>query len=182
MEGAICEFGVAQGATSRLIAEEIMPTDRIYYLFDSFEGLPAPTEKDKLIDDIFDLGSMAAYRGTMRSPETEVLSKLDAIGFPPARRCVMKGWVDQTLARSDAPKSVAFAYIDFDLCEPIRVALNYLQDHTATGAHIVVDDYGFFSEGAQVATDEFVAKHRQHWSLSKPIIGAGHFVTLHKLA
>ena len=39
--------------------------DAILHLFDSFEGLPMPTERDQLKDDIFALGSMAAYAGAM---------------------------------------------------------------------------------------------------------------------
>jgi hypothetical protein len=180
--GAVCEFGVAQGATSRLIAEEILPMDRHFYLFDSFEGLPPPTEKDRLIDDIFNLGSMAAYTGTMRSPETEVLSKLDRVGFPRDRLHLMKGWVSDTLASPDAPKSVAFAYVDFDFYEPIRDALQYLDGAMQVGGSIVVDDYGFFSEGAQLATDEFVAASSPRWKLTKPLESAGHFVVLDKVA
>jgi hypothetical protein len=179
--GAICEFGVAQGATSRLIAEEILATDRHFYLFDSFEGLPPPTEKDRLIDDIFNLGSMAAYTGTMRSPETEVLAKLDRVGFPRQRLHLMKGWVSDTLARPDAPKAVAFAYVDFDFYEPIRDALVYLDGVMQVGGSIVVDDYGFFSEGAQLATDEFVAANAPRWKLTKPLKSAGHFVVLDKV-
>ncbi len=45
VEGDICEFGVAQGATSKLLASEIMDTDRELYLFDSFEGLPPLLQK-----------------------------------------------------------------------------------------------------------------------------------------
>ena len=70
--GDICEFGVAQGATSALLANEILDTDRSLWLYDSFEGLPAPTERDVLIDDIFNLGSIDRYQGTMRSPVTDV--------------------------------------------------------------------------------------------------------------
>ena len=80
--GDVCEFGVAQGATSRLLASEIMSTDRNLWLFDSFEGLPAPSPQDKLINDIFSLGSMDKYKGTMASPEAEVRSKLDSRNFP----------------------------------------------------------------------------------------------------
>src|SRR4029077_16628187 len=42
--GDVCEFGVAQGATSKLLAEEIFELqERKLWLFDSFTGLPAPT-------------------------------------------------------------------------------------------------------------------------------------------
>ncbi len=66
--GDVCEFGVAEGATSVQIAYMIREGTKHLYLLDSFEGLSKPTEKDKLIDDIFDLGSMAAYAGTMATP------------------------------------------------------------------------------------------------------------------
>src|ERR1700704_3675287 len=56
--GDICEFGVAQGATSKLLASELLDSDRHLFLFDSFEGLPPPSPEDVLIDDIFELGSM----------------------------------------------------------------------------------------------------------------------------
>src|SRR5450755_2563393 len=49
LPGDVCEFGIAQGATSALLANEIRDTDKLLWLFDSFEGLPTPTEKDSLI-------------------------------------------------------------------------------------------------------------------------------------
>jgi len=182
VEGDICEFGVAQGATSALIASEIMSTSRRFFLFDSFEGLPAPTKEDRLIDDIFNLGSMEAYRGTMASPETQVLSRLAEVGFPTERTVVMKGWVNETLAKPNAPQQVAFAYLDFDFYEPIWDGLRYIDAHMQPGGRVVVDDYGFFSEGAQLATDEFVASTNGRWTLHKPLPFAGHFVTLRKNA
>jgi len=66
LEGDVCEFGVAQGATSALIANEIRETNKKLWLFDSFEGLPRPTEQDILIDDIFNLGSIEKYQGSWR--------------------------------------------------------------------------------------------------------------------
>lgn len=180
--GDICEFGVAQGATSLLIAAELLHTDRDFWLFDSFEGLPQPTAEDHLIDDIFALGSMQAYAGTMRSPEAEVRTRLDSLPFPRERTMIRKGWVNDTIAGGDVPKRVAFAYVDFDFYEPIRDALAYLDTVTPVGARIVVDDYGFFSEGAQLATDQFVQGCGKRWTLDRPLALAGHFVTLAKVA
>ena len=180
VEGDICEFGVAQGATSALIASEIQATPRNFYLFDSFEGLPAPTKEDKLIDDVFQLGSMDAYKGAMASPESEVTGRLNDVGFPSERTHLRKGWVHESLARGDVPNRVAFAYVDFDFYEPIKVALEWLDTVTGVGARVMVDDYGFFSEGAQVATDSFVAQSKGRWTLHVPLPFAGHFVTLRR--
>jgi hypothetical protein len=182
IKGDICEFGVAQGATSRLLAAEInSSTDRKLWLFDSFEGLPAPKPEDKLINDIFNLGSMDLYKGRMASPETEVVSKLDAIGFPRARTKLKKGWINDTIKGADLPSEVAFAYVDFDFYEPIKDALEFLDGHMRPGGRIVVDDYGFFSEGAQLAVDQFVARVGNRYKFEMPLKFAGHFCMLSKV-
>src|SRR4030088_2072646 len=180
--GDVCEFGVAQGATSRLLASEIMSSDRNLWLFDSFEGLPAPGPQDKLINDIFSLGSMDKYKGTMASPEAEVRSKLDSISFPAARTKVKKGWVSDSIKSGELPARVAFAYVDFDFYDPIKDALEFLDGRMPPGGRIVVDDYGFFSEGAQLAVDQFVARVGGRFKFELPLPFAGHFCVLNKLA
>jgi O-methyltransferase len=181
--GDICEFGVAQGATSKLIASEIKPmVDRKFWLFDSFEGLPAPTKEDKLIHDIFKLGSMDKYAGTMASPESEVLDKLASIDFPPDRIRIRKGWVKDTIKKGDVPSQVSFAYVDFDFYDPIKDALEFLDARMPVGGRIVVDDYGYFSEGAQLAVDQFVKARESRYKFEMPLPFAGHFCILSKLA
>jgi hypothetical protein len=179
--GDICEFGVAQGATSCILGAEIMSTNRRLWLFDSFEGLPAPGPKDRLIDDVFGLGSMRRYKGTMASPESAVLGRLEAVGFPRERTKVRKGWIKDTLLGGELPHEVAFAYVDFDFYEPIKDALMFLDGHMAPGGRIIVDDYGFFSEGAQIAVDEFIASAGNRFSFETPLPFAGHFCILKKV-
>jgi hypothetical protein len=181
--GDVCEFGCNEGATSRLLANEILPhPDRRLWLFDSFEGLPAPGEKDRLIDDIAGTGSMAAYQGDMRAHEDQVRDKLALVPFPPQRTRIVKGWIDKTLATADVPGEVAFAYVDFDFYDPIRLALEFLDRTMPAGGFAVVDDYGFFSEGAQLAVDEFVAARSMRWRRLMPHPAAGKFCILERHA
>jgi O-methyltransferase len=183
VSGDICEFGVAQGATSKLMASEIMPlADRKLWLFDSFEGLPAPTKQDKLINDIFNLGSMDKYQGTMASPESNVLDKLTSLGFPTDRAKIKKGWIRETVNSGDLPTQVAFAYVDFDFYDPIKEALNFLDQRMPPGGKILVDDYGFFSEGAQLAVDQFLVAMDNRYTFDLPLPFAGHFCVLGKVA
>lgn len=155
--GDVCEFGVAQGETSALIANEIQSNNKILHLFDSFEGLPKPTEEDQLKDDIFSLGSMEAYTGTMSCPEEMVRTRLRAISFQAQRFVIHKGFIDQVLkGDSNLPKEVSFAYVDFDFYEPIKLTLNFLHQKTSVGAIIIVDDYDFFSTGVKTAVDKFL--------------------------
>ncbi|MCX6666303.1 MAG: hypothetical protein NT038_09680 [Euryarchaeota archaeon] len=153
--GDVCEFGVAQGETSALISNEIQSSNNALHLFDSFEGLPKPIEKDQLKDDMFSLGSMEAYTGTMSCPEELVRTRLRAISFPPQRFVIHKGFIDKVFrADSSLPKEVSFAYVDFDLYEPIKLTLDFLHQTTSTGAIIIADDYAFFSTGVKTAVDE----------------------------
>jgi O-methyltransferase len=174
LNGAVCEMGVAQGRTSVLIAQEIAETSRELWLFDSFQGLPEPTPEDELIDDLFSLGSMSAYAGTMMAPRALVEHALERCGFPPERVHIVEGYFDETTAsRVPLPDSVSFAFVDFDLYKPIRDALEYLDCVLQDGGCIAVHDYGYFSAGAQKAVDEFVSSRRGGYDLARPHAVAG---------
>jgi hypothetical protein len=185
LEGDVCEFGVAQGETSALIANEIAAEGKILHLFDSFEGLPAPTAKDQLKDDIFSLGSMAAYKGEMSCPQDMVEGRLAAIRFPTDRYRIHKGFIEDLVRdKTEFPEVVSFAYVDFDFYEPIKLALEFLSGVMCAGGMIIVDDYNFFSTGAKTATDEFVAAANSgHRSFDFRVADSrvGQFATLTKL-
>jgi hypothetical protein len=180
--GDVCEFGCNEGHTSRLLASELLDIPgRRLWLFDSFEGLPAPSEKDRIIDDVANVGDPARYEGLMRAAEWQVRDKLAQVAFPDSRMRLVKGWLDQTLAGPDVPDQVAFAYVDVDFYEPIRDALAFLDRRMPPGGRIVVDDYGFFSEGAQLAVDEFVAARGGAFALRMPFHAAGKFCILERV-
>lgn len=158
-EGEVCEFGVAQGEFSALLADEIRNSGKSLHLFDSFEGLPAPGPEDQLKDDVLGLGTMAAYTGQMSNPESLVRSRLKEISLPEERFIIHKGFFKDLLEEKlNFPGKVCFAYVDFDLYEPIKQVLSYLDSVSSGGAIFVVDDYDFFSTGAKTAVDEFVAE------------------------
>jgi O-methyltransferase len=172
LPGAICEMGVAAGQTSRLIATEILETSQHLWLFDSFEGLPAPTDKDVLIDDVFGLGSIDAYKGTMCHPEESVRACVESVAFPKDRLHIIKGFVEETLTDGNLPEAVAFAFLDMDFYEPILHALGKIAGRLVTGGFIIIHDYGHFSAGAKAAVDEFARKTSQ-LKLDVPICSPG---------
>jgi len=185
LDGAICEFGVGGGETSALIANEILSSNKVLHLFDSFEGLPKPTEKDKLKDDIFSLGSIEAYTGTMSSPEKMVRDALSRISFPSEKYFVHKGLIKEVLkVNTDLPKKVSFAYVDFDFYEPIKLALEFLDKTTSKGSIIIVDDYDYFSTGAKMAVDEFLYEKnsdQKKYESFLPNVNYGRFMVLTRL-
>lgn len=184
--GAVCEFGVAQGETSALLANEILASARELHLFDSFAGLPAPSEQDQLKDDIFGLGRIEAYAGTMAFPVERVRARLRAVGFPDSRVVVHEGFIEEVLATDRRlPEAVAFAYVDFDFYAPIKAALEFLDARTSPGAVMVVDDYDWFSTGAKAAVDEFLAARNagsQRYRCLIPDSVLGHFAVLDRIA
>lgn len=182
IEGGVCEFGVAAGATSALMANELRETNKDLWLFDSFQGLPKPTGKDLLIDDILGIGTIEQYEGRMAFGEWEVRDRLKNAEFPLSRVHIVPGFIEKTINSRQLPETVAFAYVDFDFYEPIRIALEYLDRCMPPGGHIMVDDYGFFSAGAQAAVDEFAAARKGQYEPLLPYKFAGHFIALRKRA
>lgn len=183
LAGDVCEFGVAQGETSALIANEIfLDSTKTFHLFDSFEGLPKPSDQDDLMHDIFSLGRMEDYTGKMSCMEDFVLARLQALSFPPERYVIHKGFFEEVIDRDDQlPEQVCFAYVDFDFYEPIKLVLEFLHQRTSSGAVIIVDDYNFFSTGPKLAVDQFV----QAKNLDQPLYECfvpnsqyGHFAIL----
>ena len=150
VEGDICEFGVAAGATSALLANEIRSTSRHIWLFDSFAGLPEPTESDQIVNT-------RDWIGAMCFPRFVVEKRLREIGFPQDRVHIVAGFFPQS-AKRNAPDRVCFAYVDFDLHGPIRDALEFVDQRMPKGGTIVVDDYvhSIFL-GARKAVDDFVS-------------------------
>ena len=165
LDGNVCELGVAQGCTSALIANEISDEPTTLHLFDTFAGLPAPSDKDKLLNDIFSLGSMVQYTGQMACPRMMVEARLREIGFPSERVAIHAGELADTLkGGTGLPSRVKFAFLDVDFYEGTRDGLAWLDRVAVPGCIVVVDDYGFFSSGAQTAVDEFLAAHRGQWT------------------
>lgn len=177
-EGDVCEFGIAQGATSALLANEIRKTDKKLWLFDSFEGLSVPTEKDVLIDDIFNYGSMEKYAFSMKHGIHEVRERLKNINANEDQIKIVPGFIEDTVKQEAVLRNlthVSFAYIDFDLYEPILTALEFLHERTSDGSVIMIDDYDFFSRGAKTAVDEFADKYKDTYQLLIPAECAGKF-------
>lgn len=182
LPGDICEFGVAQGETSLLLANEIINSEKKLHLFDSFQGLPVPSPKDVLKDDIFSLGKIESYKGTMAYSKNHVIERLHSIKFPENRYVIHEGFIENIIIkRTNFPHSVSFAYVDFDFYEPIKIVLQFLDEVTSSGAIIIVDDYNFFSEGVKTAVDEFMMLHQESYLFSIPDQEFGYFAIIEKI-
>ena len=177
--GDVVEMGVAQGATSALLASEITESARHLWLYDSFLGLSRPTAEDELIDDIEERGSMVLYESAMSFPEELVRRRLASLNFPDERTHVVAGFLTPDIHDVNLPKLVAFAYLDLDLYEPTLTGLRLLAPRTRCGSVLMVDDYGYFSSGPQQAVQKLLDEDSR-FELNVGPKSAGHFCALHR--
>ncbi|HEU5152440.1 MAG TPA: TylF/MycF/NovP-related O-methyltransferase [Iamia sp.] len=167
--GALAECGVWRGGSVLAMLLSLQAAgvdDRDVYLFDTFEGMTAPTEEDTsafhapATEEWSGAEGGRAY-GELFSAETfgeaQVRRLLHATGYPPARIHLVRGPVEETLPAA-APDGLALLRLDTDWYESTRHELEHLYPRLATGGVLIVDDYGHW-EGARKAADEHLAQH-----------------------
>jgi O-methyltransferase len=153
--GAIVECGVWKGGSMMAAALTLLrlgATDRDLYLFDTFQGMPPPTQ-----DDTF-----SAYDGY--SPMRHWRRRANRGGaaestwhYPAERVHLVEGRVEETLPQR-APEAIALLRLDTDWYESTRHELETLYPRLAPGGVLILDDYGHY-EGARRAVDEYFDAH-----------------------
>lgn len=166
--GDFVECGVWRGGSAGIMAQVLMRSDfsneRKLHLFDSFEGLPEPTEAD---------GEQAAeYSGGVNSGALKSVHQCEAgieivrelilqkIGFPRDRIKFHQGWFQETIPiLGSQPEKIAVLRLDGDWYDSTKVCLDHLYDRVSVGGVIILDDY-FAWEGCKKAADEFRSRRK----------------------
>ncbi len=165
--GNFVECGVAGGGSTALMAAVIKKytkQPRWLYAFDSFEGMPVPTEADKSNGVPAELtgwgtGTCAAPEASMR----EVCAQLgvEKIAIP------VKGYFQDTLPKMrNAVGAIALLHADGDWYESTKTILENLYDRVSNDGIIQVDDYGAW-EGCRQAVHEFEASRQLKFDLNQ---------------
>jgi|GEM_PF-931057 hypothetical protein len=145
LPGDTAECGVFRGATSWFILDRLrsLGASRPHHLFDSFEGVSAPTEID---GTYWTKGDLAAGVDVVK----RTLHGFDDVHYHP-------GWIpDRFDAVSD--RRFSFVHIDVDLYEPTFESARFFYERLTPGGIMVCDDYGFSScPGARKAFDDALA-------------------------
>jgi hypothetical protein len=160
--GSFVECGVWRGGSmmaAALALRECSETSRELYLFDTFEGMSAPTEHDVAIDGKSAAALLQAPRST--DPDSpwcyatlpDVQAALARTGYPDARVHFVQGRVEDTLP-ARAPKAIALLRLDTDWYESTRHELEHLYPALSPGGVLVIDDYGHWA-GCRKAVDEY---------------------------
>src|SRR5688500_3886341 len=98
MPGNFVECGVWKGGASFLMAsllQRVGDQARNVWMFDSFEGLPAPSDMDGVAAKAWAMGGdSASYRDNLRLPLEEVRDAARQFGLE-SYVTLVKGWFDQ---------------------------------------------------------------------------------------
>jgi O-methyltransferase len=159
--GAVVECGVWRGGSMHIVARTLLAigdTSRELYLFDTFDGMTPPTDKDvtydgKPVADLLSSRPRTARIWAVASLE-DVQQGFEAIPYPRERIHFVQGPVESTLPEQ-APDQIAILRLDTDWYESTRHELVTLYDRLSRGGVLIIDDYGSY-QGARAAIEEFI--------------------------
>lgn len=177
--GAFVECGVWRGGSvlaMLLTLSRLGVEDRDVYLFDTFEGMTAPTDADTSQYAEPALTSWGRARRTGRQawesvfgPQQFGLEQVEELvassGYPLSRLHFVAGPVEETVP-DRAPTEIALLRLDTDWYESTRHELVHLYPILGTGGVLIIDDYGHW-EGCRRAVDEYFSTEAPPLLLSR---------------
>lgn len=153
--GDIVELGCHAGQSAVLMQKVIghYGPERKLHVYDSFEGLPEKSSED---------GDTPFSGGQLQTSTEKLLANFDR--YELKHPVVHAGWFDRTLP-TGLPDKIAFAHLDGDFYDSIRVSLENVYPRLSPGAICLVDDYydpdlvndSDYLPGVKKACDEFLA-------------------------
>jgi len=139
--GDTAECGTYRGSSSFFVCRRIQGTGKHHHVFDSFEGLSAPSAADGTF----------WVKGALTMPEEVARKTLSPYPFVEFHR----GWIPTTF-ESVKDRTFCFLHVDVDLFQPTLESLGFFYQRLAKGGVIIGDDYGLRTcPGARQAFDDF---------------------------
>lgn len=153
VHGVMVECGAARGGSAALLglAARDSGVERPLWIFDTFEGIPAPTSADP------DYDRASRFTGHFRGDIREVAALMERLGLADTARLV-KGRFEDTIPTTTLGP-IAVLHIDGDWYQSVKVCLDHLYDRVSPGGIVQIDDYGHW-QGARRAVDEFRSARR----------------------
>jgi O-methyltransferase len=162
IKGDFVECGVWKGGSAMVMAmalQSLGKSDRKLYLYDTFEGMSEPTEKDVdfRVDKAGKLLSEQEKNDSKNvwcySPLEEVKENLAKTGYPEENIVLVKGKVEDTIPHQ-IPSSIALLRLDTDWFESTYHEMKYLYPLLEPEGVLILDDYGHW-KGAREAVDKY---------------------------
>ena len=161
ISGIMVEAGCALGGSTILISKTKNKQSPLF-VYDVFEMIPAPTEEDgediqrryKTIREGSSNGIGGnKYYGYEDNLYNKVQQNLQGFEIYEEQDQVylIKGLLQDTM---DIQEPVAFAHIDVDWYQPVKICLERIVPKLVVGGSVILDDYNDWS-GCKKATDEY---------------------------
>jgi hypothetical protein len=136
LEGDIVECGLGHGFSFGHLAKVAHESNKRLFGFDSFEGFPAPSTKDR--------SSYSIAKGDWGEVDIrEVMDKVSAVvpeTFIRDRVIVTPGFFSDTLGNAPI-HAISFLHLDGDLYQSYIDCYNVLYDKVVPGGIIALDEY-----------------------------------------
>lgn len=162
--GDFIECGVWRGGSSMLIAltlSKFSANDRKIYLFDTFEGMSTPSEKDvDFKGQKADLLLKKAQEKTgiwCYADLEDVQNNMAKTNYPSDKLAFIKGKVEDTLSDFQH-QEIALLRLDTDWYASTLIELRRLYPMLVSKGVLIIDDYGHWA-GARKAVDEYINNH-----------------------
>jgi O-methyltransferase len=157
LPGDIVECGVWNGGSAAILAASSLDTPcekdlRTLWLFDSFQGLPAPGEKDG------DIEKANYFSGWNKGSVKLVKEVCGKIGYPNEKLKIIPGWFNDTLTREPI-KEIVILHIDADWYESVKTVLQIFYHRVVPGGFVILDDYGLWPGCGSAVLDYFSENH-----------------------
>jgi len=164
IRGDIIECGVWRGGSSMLMVKTLSAlndTGRKIYLYDTFEGMPEPDERDvKIRTNIPGIEMWKAKQqsgGWAVAAEDEVRKNLENTTYPKENFILVKGKVEETIPKT-IPQKISILRLDTDWFSSTYHELTHLYPLLSNGGVLIIDDYGSWS-GSKEATDRYFSEN-----------------------
>ena len=165
--GIVVECGVWRGGMIAAMAEFLGP-GRSYYLFDSFEGLPAPEAVDGKAAMDWSLRTEAPdYHDNCTAEMRFAAEAMQlALGTNWKQAILVKGWFEQTLPVAELADPIAILRLDGDWYASTYTCLEHLFPKVTAGGIIIIDDYHTW-EGCTKAVHDYLSKNQRPEKISQ---------------
>lgn len=150
VNGAVVECGVWNGGAAAIMAMSMLDAgeNRPIWLFDSFEGVPEPTEKDEQNEKTH------YFKGWLTGSERKVNKVLQKMGVSEEDIHIRRGWFKDTFPQNQIDQ-IAVLHIDADWYEPVKLCLEKFYPYMSPGGIVILNDYNHWL-GCNKAVKEFL--------------------------
>lgn len=159
--GDFVECGVWKGGNTMMVALTLMKLknyERKIYLYDTFEGMSKPTDKDisyknEIAKIEWSQSQNDNYNDWCYSSIDEVKSNVYSTNYPEDKLIFVKGKVEDMIPKV-IPEKISVLRLDTDWYESTYHELVHLYPLLSQNGFLIIDDYGYW-QGAREAVEKY---------------------------